>query len=263
MELRTIPIADIHTKENYRKTFHEASLVELAGSIKENGVLDPVTVRPNNTGFELVAGERRYRAAQLAGLATIPALVRDVADEKVLLTQLVENVQREGVPFIEEADAIRRLREELGLDVTEIAKTLGKSEPYIYRSLQVANMDEEARRLAKEGWLSKAVTWEIARLKTPSQQYLAANALARTKRSSLVSVDATRRYIKEQFGDEAKVRKASKPAGYYSTNWKAGLLKFDGDQFEDFKRIVRGRTDMNAWAEAVELVLQKEEEAGL
>src|SRR5204863_531250 len=79
-ELKAIPLNQIHARENYRKTFRDASLKELAQSIKENGVLEPIIVRPNQNGYEIIAGERRFRAASLAKLVTIPAVVREVAD---------------------------------------------------------------------------------------------------------------------------------------------------------------------------------------
>lgn len=111
-ELKQIPINQIHAASNYRKTFNDKSLKELAASIKENGVLEPIIVRPNSNGFQIIAGERRYRASKIAGIVTIPAVVRDVADADILKLQIIENVQREGVPFMEEAYAIKKLRDD-------------------------------------------------------------------------------------------------------------------------------------------------------
>lgn len=109
-EFKNIALNQIHAKNNYRKTFRDATLSELATSIKEHGVIQPIIVRPNKKGFEIIAGERRFRASQLAGLVMIPAVIRETNDADVLKEQLIENVQREAVPFMEEADGIRKLR---------------------------------------------------------------------------------------------------------------------------------------------------------
>jgi ParB family chromosome partitioning protein len=116
-ELKQIPINQIHAASNYRKTFNDKSLKELAASIKENDVLEPIIVRPNNNGYQIVAGERRYRASKMAGKVTIPAVVREIADADILKVQIIENVQREGVQFMEEAYAIKKLRDDCTLDV--------------------------------------------------------------------------------------------------------------------------------------------------
>jgi ParB family chromosome partitioning protein len=154
-ELKQIPINQIHGGSNYRKTFNDKSLKELAQSIKENGVLEPIIVRPNSNGFQIVAGERRYRASKLAGKVTIPAVVREVDDADILKLQIIENVQREGVQFMEEAYAIKKLRDDCTLDIKEIANTVGKSEAYVYYMLRLTAMTDDARAIAEKGWISK------------------------------------------------------------------------------------------------------------
>src|SRR4051794_58881 len=104
-QLDEIPINQIRVKKNYRRTFNDKSIAELARSVKSNGVIQPIVVRPDGEmGYWLIAGDRRLRAATQAGLVTIPAVVRSDTDEtKILELQLVENIQKESVPFMEEA----------------------------------------------------------------------------------------------------------------------------------------------------------------
>lgn len=260
-EFKQIPINQIHTANNYRKTFHEKSLKELAQSIKENGVLEPIIVRPNASGFEIIAGERRFRASGLAGLVTIPAIVRDVADQDVLRLQIIENVQREGVPFMEEAYGIQRLRHEATLDVAEIASIVGKSDSYVYMMLKLTQMSDEARTIAEKGWISKAVAWHIAKLPNTDFQTKAACDLARTKRSKLVTESTAKSYINDNFvGDTYKALRKQRVKSFgnndYAANWKYHLVRLDAAQFEEFKKIVRGRTEIAVISEAVDIVMR-------
>lgn len=264
-EVRDIPLNQIHAKDNYRKTFRDKSLAELSASIKKNGVLQPILVRPNESGFEIIAGERRFRASQLAGKVTIPAVVREVADEDVLTMQIVENVQREGVPFMEEAYALKKLRAEKTLDVKEIGKLIGKSDQYVYYMLQLCEMSDDARTIAEKGWISKGVAWEISKLKGEEEQTRAANDLARTQAGKQITVSGAKNYIRDNFGDSAtRIRKERVakfgPGSEFTANWKHHLVRFDCDQFERFKAIVRGRTETDVLAEAVDLVMRRSDQ---
>lgn len=265
-ELKNIPINQIYTASNYRKTFKDKSLSELAASIKANGVLEPIIVRPTKPArYEIIAGERRYRASKLAGLVTIPAVVRDVANGDILKLQIIENAQREGVPFMEEAYGLKKLRDDCTLDVKEIAKTIGKSEAYVYYMLALCEMSEDARAIAEKGWISKSVAWEICKLLNKDHQTQAANDLARTKADKLVSAGTAKSYIADTFGDsKRKLRKeriaSFGPQSDYTANWKKYLVTFTGDEFENFKDIVRGRTETDVLSEAVDLVKRRSEE---
>lgn len=263
-EFRELPINQIHTRENYRKKFHDKTLKELSQSIKQNGILEPVIVRPNNSGFELVAGERRFRAATIAGLVTIPAIIREIADDDILRLQIIENVQREGVQFMDEAYAINKLRNECSLDVAEIAAQLGKSDAYVYYTLRLCEMSDTARTIAEKGWISKAVAWHIAKLKDPDQQDQAANDLARTQSSKLVTENGAKSYIRDHFQTDSgpklrRTRVETIGGSDYAANWKRYLVNFDCEQFERFKKIVRGRTETAVLSEAVDLVMRREE----
>lgn len=269
-EFKNLPLNQIYASSNYRKTFKDKTLAELAASIRINGVLEPIIVRPTALGkYEIIAGERRYRASKIAGQVTIPAVVRDVATADILKLQIIENVQREGVPFMEEAYAVKKLRDECTLDVKEIAKTVGKSEAYVYYMLRLCEMSDDARTIAEKGWISKGVAWEISKLNDKAQQTQAANDLARTKgEDKLITASGAKHYIRDNFGESAnRIRKERVkvygPGSDYTANWKKYLVRFTADQFENFKDIVRGRTETDVLAEAVDLVMRKGDEKEL
>jgi len=268
-QLAEIPLNQIHTISNYRKTFRDKSLNELAASIKANGILEPIIVRPKGKHYEIVAGERRVRASLLAGLVTIPAVIRDVSESDFLRLQIIENVQRENVPFMEEAYAIKKLRDDLSLDLDEIVKIIGKSQAYVYYKLRLCEMSDEARSIAEKGWISKSVAWEIAKLPDKDQQTQAATATARPSASKLVSVSGVKNYIRDNIlenssGSLRKKRVASgSRASSYAQNWKYYLVRLTAEQFSRFKDICRGRTETGVLAEAVDLVMRRENETEL
>lgn len=150
------------SKTNPRKTFRK--LEELAESIKAHGILQPLVVRPFEQYFELVFGERRLRAAELAGLELVPALVREMSDLEVLEVQIVENVQREDVDALEEADGYRLLHEKHGYHVNDIAAKIGKSVAYVYARLKLCALGPEARQALAEGKLTDSTALLVARI---------------------------------------------------------------------------------------------------
>lgn len=138
-----INISDIVTrKKQPRKYFDEASLNELAGSIKEHGIIEPIIVKRKDGSYLIVAGERRYRAAKLAGLSKIPVIIKDLSDSQIVEIALIENLQREDLNPIEEALAFKSLLEEYSLTQDEVAKRVGKSRPFIANSIRLLNLDE-------------------------------------------------------------------------------------------------------------------------
>ncbi|MFQ3580303.1 MAG: ParB/RepB/Spo0J family partition protein [Chloracidobacterium sp.] len=140
--------------EQPRATFHEGRLEELAQSIREHGVLQPIVVRRQGEGFQIIAGERRWRAAQRAGLHRIPAVVRDVPDDRVLELALIENIQREDLTPIEEAQAYRRLMDELGLTQEQAAARLGKDRATIANAIRLLRLPSDIQKLIEERLLS-------------------------------------------------------------------------------------------------------------
>jgi len=145
--LKTIPVADILPGDAQpRKYFDDTAIAELAASIEEHGVLQPLVVRKRQNGqFELVAGERRWRACKKAGKKEVPVVVVDIADEKALTAALVENIQREDLNAIEEAESYRRLSQELGYTQDQIAKAIGKDRSTITNALRLLKLPKETQ----------------------------------------------------------------------------------------------------------------------
>ncbi|MDO5602987.1 MAG: ParB/RepB/Spo0J family partition protein [Oscillospiraceae bacterium] len=142
-------------KEQPRKIFEDESLAELAASIEEHGVLQPIAVRPLPAGgYRIIAGERRWRAARLAGLKEIPAVVKDVSDSEAMELALIENLQREDLDPVEEAEGYRQLMDRCGLTQEEAAKRLGKSRAAVANSLRLLGLPLKAREWLREGKLS-------------------------------------------------------------------------------------------------------------
>ncbi|NLT95698.1 MAG: ParB/RepB/Spo0J family partition protein [Clostridia bacterium] len=125
-----------------RKNFDPDKLAELAASIKEHGVLQPVIVRPHGEGYQLVVGERRLRASKILGLEKIPAVIKTLSDRDMTEIALIENIQRQDLNPVEEAKAYKKLMEEFGMTQEEIAKKLGKSRPFIANFLRILNLPQ-------------------------------------------------------------------------------------------------------------------------
>src|ERR1043166_290547 len=137
-----------------RTRFTDAKLEELAQSIRANGVVQPIVVRPHGGRYQIVAGERRWRAAQLAELRKIPALIREVSDEKLLELALVENIQRQELNPIEEANAYRKLIENIGLTQEQIAERVGKDRTVVTTSLRLLRLSDDLQHLIEDGSLT-------------------------------------------------------------------------------------------------------------
>jgi ParB family chromosome partitioning protein len=137
-----------------RGNFDEGKLDELAQSISANGVVQPLIVRPKQDRFELIAGERRWRAAQRAGLSRVPAIVRQVADDKVLELALIENIQREDLNPIEEARAYKNLIDTVGLTQEVVAERVGRDRSYVTNFLRLLRLPEDLQELVQAGRLS-------------------------------------------------------------------------------------------------------------
>jgi ParB family transcriptional regulator, chromosome partitioning protein len=150
-ELREIEIDLITPGEQQPRTsFDEAKLQELAQSIRVSGIIQPLLVRRRGGRFELVAGERRWRAAQLAGLSRVPAIVREIADENLLELALIENIQRQELNAIEEANAYKRLIESLGLTQEEVASRVGRDRTFITNYLRILKLPTEIQSLLEQ-----------------------------------------------------------------------------------------------------------------
>lgn len=137
-----------------RKRFDEGDLEELADSIKNNGILQPILVRKKGKGYEIVAGERRYQAAKLAGLEEVPVIIREVSDEDVFKLALIENLQRSDLTPIEEAQGYRQLIEENGLTQEQLGKALSKSRSAITNMLRLLDLPEAVQEMIAAGSLT-------------------------------------------------------------------------------------------------------------
>jgi len=145
-EIKQIPVNSIvFSPFQARRGFEEGDLRDLAQSIKEHGLLQPILVRPFNKGFELIAGERRVRACKMLGLQTIPAVVRTMDDNEVAQVGLVENLQRQDLSPVEEAEGYRRLIEEFGFTQEAVAQRVGRSQPNVANKLRLLRLPEEIR----------------------------------------------------------------------------------------------------------------------
>lgn len=152
----TLRIADIEpNREQPRKDFDENSMAELADSIARHGVLQPLLVRPIfGGGYQIVAGERRWRAARMAGLAEVPVVVREMNDSEVMELALIENLQREDLSPLEEAQGYQTLMQRYDLTQEDISKTVGKSRPSIANALRLLNLPEIIQKMLEEGKIS-------------------------------------------------------------------------------------------------------------
>jgi ParB family transcriptional regulator, chromosome partitioning protein len=153
-----------------RTHFDEASLESLAESIRSHGIVQPLLVRRRDGGYELVAGERRWRAAKIAGLARVPVIVKEVPDESLLEIALIENIQREDLNPIEEAQAYKKLIETVGLTQEALASRVGRDRSYITNYLRLLRLPEDLQQLVKEGRLSTGHARTLLALGHPDQQ---------------------------------------------------------------------------------------------
>lgn len=137
-----------------RKSFNEESLNELAASIKEHGVVEPIIIKKSINGYELIAGERRTKAARIAGLKTIPAIIREFNDEQMMEIALIENIQREDLNPIDEAKGYQAIIMKLGLTQDEVSKKFGKSRSYITNLLGLLRLPENVKKYVETGSIS-------------------------------------------------------------------------------------------------------------
>jgi ParB family transcriptional regulator, chromosome partitioning protein len=153
-----------------RKYFDEDKIEELSKSIELHGVIQPILVREIKDGFEIVAGERRFRAAKKAGLKELPCIVRDLNEEQNMLVALIENMQREDLNPIEEAEGLARMIENFGLTQEEVSRSVGKSRPYITNALRLLKLPEKIRELVITGQLTSGHARTIAGISTIERQ---------------------------------------------------------------------------------------------
>lgn len=211
--LRELPV-DLIQRGKYqpRQDMHTESLQDLADSIRAQGVVQPIVVRPiehsgNQTRYEIIAGERRWRAAQLAGLQEIPAVVREVPDRAAIAMALIENIQRENLNPMEEARALQRLLQEFELTHQQAAEAVGRSRTSVTNLLRLLELNEDVRQLVEAGKLEMGHARALLGVSGTIQ-----SELARAVTSRGLSVRETERLVKRQQTEPARGGRPAAPA---------------------------------------------------
>jgi ParB family chromosome partitioning protein len=192
-----------------RLFFDETKMTELARSISANGVVQPLLVRRRGERYELIAGERRWRAAQLAGLSKVPAVVRNVSDDKVLELALIENIQREDLNPIEEARAYKNLIDTVGMTQETVADRVGRDRSYVTNYLRLLRLPEDLQELLQVGRLSTGHARAILGCEHVDIQ----RRLARKVIEQDLSVRATERMVRQLAEPSTKAKRATQPKG--------------------------------------------------
>ncbi|MBQ8062972.1 MAG: ParB/RepB/Spo0J family partition protein [Clostridia bacterium] len=215
-EASTLRLTQIEpNKEQPRKTFDQKALQELAKSIEANGVLQPMLVRPMEDGsYQLVAGERRWRASRMAGLTEVPVIIREMSDEQAMQISLIENLQREDLNPIEEAEGLQLLISRYSLTQEEAASRVGRSRPAIANSIRLLGLPEEVRELTRNGDISAGHARALLALGNADEMVSAA---AQIKKEELSVRDVERLVKDKQDAKKGKSRakKAKARDSYY------------------------------------------------
>ncbi|MCC7519355.1 MAG: ParB/RepB/Spo0J family partition protein [Verrucomicrobiae bacterium] len=217
--VRHLPLAKIIPNPRQPRTrFDETPLDDLVASIREHGVMQPVTVRPRGDAFELIAGERRFRASQKAGLQSLPALVRDVSDQEAYMLALIENLQREDLNPIEEARGYRRLADDFSLTQEMISQKVGKSRATVANALRLLELSEEVRSWVAQGRLSSGHAKAILGLEGGEKQLHAAREVVRQGWNVRQTEAFVARLLDRNGGTP---RKRKTPQGATPAHWQA------------------------------------------
>ena len=208
-----VKLLDIEpNREQPRKQFDEDALAELSDSIAQHGVLQPLLVRPmTDGGYQLVAGERRWRASRMAGLTEVPVVIRDLTDAQVAELALVENLQRENLNPLEEANGYKELSDKFGYTQEKISEIVGKSRPSIANALRLLNLPEDVQEMVSNGSLSMGHARAILSLPDDKMK----TDLAKLVIANDLSVRETERIARNMVKEAPKKSKAKKRNPYY------------------------------------------------
>lgn len=249
----TLPLSEIvPNKDQPRKTFDEAALDELADSIRQHGVLQPLLVRPIAAGgYQLVAGERRWRAAKKAGLKEVPVVVKELNDTETMEIAIIENLQREDLNPIEEAEGLQALIDKCGFTQEEVAVSVGKSRPAIANSLRLLRLPEEVRVMTKNGEISAGHARALLAFNNEAMIYEAAQNIVKNKmtvrdverlakiKDSASTVSVKRNKRRDSFFDEVELSLSEilgRRVKVYNGRGK-GTLEIEFYSQEDLKNI--------------------------
>ena len=191
-------------REQPRKNFNEDALQELADSIKEHGILQPILVKDRKDHYEIIAGERRWRAAKLAGLKEVPVIIRDLSDQEIVEIALIENIQREDLNPIEEAQAYKKLLTEFNLKQDEVAERVSKSRTAVTNSMRLLKLCDEVQQMVIDDMISTGHARAILSIEDPEEQYTLAQRIFDEK----LSVRDVEKLVKNR--NKPKVEKPKK-----------------------------------------------------
>ncbi|MFG6220393.1 ParB/RepB/Spo0J family partition protein, partial [Staphylococcus aureus] len=254
-QIKQIDISDIKPNPYQpRKTFDENHLNDLADSIKQYGILQPIVLRKTVQGYYIVVGERRFRASEIAGLKYVSAIIKDLTDEDMMELAVIENLQREDLNAIEEAESYQRLMTDLKITQQEVAKRLSKSRPYIANMLRLLHLPKKIADMVKDGRLTSAHGRTLLAIKDEQQMLRLAKRVVKEKwsvrylenhvnelknvssKSETDKVDITKpKFIKQQ---ERQLREQYGTKVDISIKKSVGKISFEFDSQEDFLRII-------------------------
>ena len=205
--VETLKITEVEpNREQPRKNFNEDALLELSDSIKQYGVIQPLIVQKKGDHYEIIAGERRWRAAKMAGIKEIPVIIKDYSDQQVMEISLIENIQREDLNPIEEAMAYKNLMEEFHLKQDEIAEKVSKSRTAVTNSMRLLKLDKRVQQMMIDDMISAGHARTLITIEDPDVQYNIATQIFDEK----LSVRETEKMVKLLQKPEVKKEKAEK-----------------------------------------------------
>lgn len=193
-------------REQPRKNFDEDALQELADSIKQFGLLQPILVQDRKDHYEIIAGERRWRAAKLAGIKEVPVIIRDYTDQEIVEISLIENIQRENLNPIEEAQAYKRLLTEFNLKQDEVAERVSKSRTAVTNSMRLLKLCDEVQQMVIDEMISTGHARAILSIEDPEQQYMIAQRIFDEK-MSVRDVEKLVKNLNKPKAEKAKIEK--------------------------------------------------------
>ena len=210
-----IDINLIKSNENQpRKRFDDEKIMELSESIKHNGIIQPIILKKDKKNYTIVAGERRWRAAKLSGLKEVPAIVMDLTEKQVMEISLIENIQRQDLNSIEEANAYKRLLNEFELTQDELSKRLGKSRTAIANTMRLLNLSEDVQQYLIEGVISEGHGRVLLGIEDEKLQYEIAQKVIDDK-ISVRELESVVRNLKKSKDDNKKKKQCEDLSRYY------------------------------------------------
>lgn len=242
-----IKIKDIKVNEKQpRKFFDDNKLQELAESVKEHGIIQPLILKEEEKGYSIIAGERRYRAAKIAELTEVPSVIMNISNEKLLQVSLIENIQREDLNPIEEAIAYERLLKEFSLTQEELSKTMGKSRASITNTMRLLKLDNRVKDYIIEGVISEGHGRAILPLENDAQYEMAQKII-----DNSLSVRETEKLVKKIINNvvEEKESKRRKPLNPYYKDVRDRLQDHFGTKVNLNSNKNKGKIEIEYYSE--------------